>query len=94
MPSAHSYDGAVITNAATGDKQVKALVHVDAFAPAHGQTIGQLVSSEPGSCVLPPANLTIVPFPGAPKGVADAYAKQASSRSACPLQRPDRIGAG
>ena len=41
----HSYGGAVITNAATGDKQVKALVYVDAFAPDQGQTIGQLVSS-------------------------------------------------
>jgi pimeloyl-ACP methyl ester carboxylesterase len=28
----HSYGGAVITNAATGDRQVKALVYVDAFA--------------------------------------------------------------
>ena len=33
----HSYGGAVITNAATGDPQVKALVYVDAFAPAQGQ---------------------------------------------------------
>ena len=33
----HSYGGAVITNAATGDKQVKALVYVDAFAPDPGQ---------------------------------------------------------
>jgi pimeloyl-ACP methyl ester carboxylesterase len=72
----HSYGGAVITNAATGDGQVKALVYVDAFAPAQGQTIGQLVSSQPGSCVLPAANVTIVPFPGAPKDVADAYIKQ------------------
>ncbi len=29
----HSHGGAVITNAATGDSQVKALVYVDAFAP-------------------------------------------------------------
>ena len=36
----HSYGGAVITNAATGDKQVKALVYVDAFLPAKGQTLG------------------------------------------------------
>jgi pimeloyl-ACP methyl ester carboxylesterase len=35
----HSYGGAVITNAATGDPQVKALVYVDAFAPAQGQTL-------------------------------------------------------
>src|ERR1700727_885135 len=47
----HSYGGAVITNAATGDPQVKALVYVDAFIPAEGQTIGELVTAEPGSCV-------------------------------------------
>ena len=40
----HSYGGAVITNAATGDTQVKALVYVDAFAPAQGQTIGQMLT--------------------------------------------------
>ncbi len=72
----HSYGGAVITNAATGDKQVKALVYVDAFAPAHGQTIGQLVSAYPGSCVLPPANVTAQPYPGAPAGAVDVYIKQ------------------
>ena len=33
----HSYGGAVITNAATGDPQVKALVYVDAFAPAQAR---------------------------------------------------------
>ena len=32
----HSYGGDVITNAATGDSQVKALVYVDAFAPGPG----------------------------------------------------------
>jgi pimeloyl-ACP methyl ester carboxylesterase len=72
----HSYGGAVITNAATGDKQVKALVYVDAFAPAQGQTIGQLVSAHPGSCVLPPANVTAQPYPGAPAGAVDVYIKQ------------------
>ena len=41
----HSYGGAVITNAATGDAQVKALVYVDAFAPDQGQTVGELASS-------------------------------------------------
>ena len=72
----HSYGGAVITNAATGDKQVKALVYVDAFAPAQGQTIGQLVSAYPGSCVLPAANVTAQPYPGAPAGAVDVYIKQ------------------
>ena len=71
----HSYGGAVITNAATGDKNVKALVYDDAFAPEKGQTIGQLVTAVPGTCVNN-ANLTLVPYPGAPKGAADAYIKQ------------------
>jgi pimeloyl-ACP methyl ester carboxylesterase len=71
----HSYGGAVITNAATGDPQVKALVYVDAFAPAQGQTIAQLLAASPGTCAVP-ANLNVVPFPGAPTGVADAYIKQ------------------
>src|SRR5580693_1412891 len=72
----HSYGGAVITNAATGDRQVKALVYVDAFAPAKGQTLAQLLAAYPGSCAAP-ANLNVVPFPGAPAGVGDAYIKQA-----------------
>ncbi len=42
----HSYGGAVITNAATGDKQVKALAYVDAFMPAKGESVGQLVAAE------------------------------------------------
>jgi len=71
----HSYGGAVITNAATGDPQVKALVYVDAFAPAQGQTLEQLLASVPGSCAIP-ANLNVVPFPGAPAGVGEAYIKQ------------------
>jgi pimeloyl-ACP methyl ester carboxylesterase len=73
----HSYGGAVITNAATGDAQVKALVYVDAFAPAQGQTLAQLLASVPGSCAVP-ANLNVVPFPGAPAGVGDAYITQSA----------------
>jgi pimeloyl-ACP methyl ester carboxylesterase len=73
----HSYGGAVITNAATGDPQVKALVYVDAFAPAQGQTLAQLLASVPGSCAVP-ANLNVVPFPGAPSGVGDAYITQSA----------------
>jgi len=72
----HSYGGAVITNAATGDANVKALVYVDAFAPAWGETIGQLVTAHPGSCVLPEANVTTQPYPGAPQGAVDVYVKQ------------------
>jgi pimeloyl-ACP methyl ester carboxylesterase len=72
----HSYGGAVITNAATGDPDVTALVYVDAFAPAQGQTIGQLVAAYPGSCVLPTSDVTAQPYPGAPAGAVDVYIKQ------------------
>ena len=75
----HSYGGAVITNAAAGDKQVKALVYVDAFLPAKGESVGQLVAARPGSCVVakdPTTIFNLVPYPGAPAGAVDAYLKQ------------------
>jgi pimeloyl-ACP methyl ester carboxylesterase len=74
----HSYGGAVITNAATGDANVKALVYIDAFIPSKGQTIGQLVTTVPGSCVTDNTNLALVPYPGAPAGAEDAYIKQSA----------------
>jgi pimeloyl-ACP methyl ester carboxylesterase len=47
----HSYGGAVITNPATGNANVKALVYVDAFIPDQGQTLLELAIAERGSCV-------------------------------------------
>jgi pimeloyl-ACP methyl ester carboxylesterase len=74
----HSYGGAVITNAATGNTNVKALVYVDAFIPAQGETIAQLVGAQPGSCVVgdPTQIFDLVPYPGAPPGAVDTYVKQ------------------
>jgi pimeloyl-ACP methyl ester carboxylesterase len=71
----HSYGGAVITNAAVGDPEVKALVYVDAFIPARGQTIEGLLSAVPGSCIggNPATTFDAVPYPGAPAGSADLY---------------------
>ena len=43
----HSYGGAVITNAATGIANVKALVYVAAFAPDAGDSLGSLGSKYP-----------------------------------------------
>src|SRR2546427_5758949 len=52
----HSYGGAVITNAATGNSNVKALVFVDAFVPDEGESLGDLATAPPppgqnGSCL-------------------------------------------
>ena len=71
----HSYGGAVITNAAVGDPAVQALVYVDAFIPAKGQTVEGLLGTVPGSCIggNPATTFLPVPYPGAPKGAADLY---------------------
>jgi len=71
----HSYGGFVITNAATGNPNVKALVYVDAFIPAQGDTLGGLSSAEPGSCLLAGNPFTTAPYPGAQGGDVDLYVK-------------------
>lgn len=78
---AHSYGGAVITNAATGNPNVKELVYVDAFMPAQGETLGQLASAKPGSCVLanPSDVFTFATDPSQPAGDPDLYLNVAAS---------------
>src|SRR6516162_8346570 len=73
----HSYGGAVITNAATGNTQVKALVFIDAFIPDQGQTLGQLAAAVPGSCLGgdPTHVFNFAPYPGAPAKDVDLYVK-------------------
>jgi pimeloyl-ACP methyl ester carboxylesterase len=71
----HSYGGMVITNAAAGAPNVKALVYVDAFIPAQGETAFGLTAAQPGSCVGSSSAFTVVPFPGAPAGDFDTYLK-------------------
>jgi pimeloyl-ACP methyl ester carboxylesterase len=91
----HSYGGAVITNAATGNPQVKALVYVDAFAPAKGESALGLDSSKPGSALgAGPAKVfNFVPYPGAPKGDALLYVKPAVFEQAFANGLPAREGA-
>jgi pimeloyl-ACP methyl ester carboxylesterase len=74
----HSYGGFVITNAATGNTQVKALVYDDAFIPAPGDTAQSLTAAKPGSCLAvdPATVLNFVPYPGSPSGDVDLYVKQ------------------
>src|SRR5260370_24929995 len=76
----HSYGGAVITDAAVGDAavgdaEVKALVYVDGFIPAQGESIGQLLAAQPGSCLAgnPADVFDPVPYPGGPVGDVDLY---------------------
>ena len=91
----HSYGGAVITNAATGNPNVKALVFVDAFAPATGETALGLDSTKPGSALGagPTKVFNFVPYPGGPKGDALLYVKPAVFEQAFANGLPVREGA-
>ncbi|MBP2323154.1 pimeloyl-ACP methyl ester carboxylesterase [Kibdelosporangium banguiense] len=69
--AAHSYGGNVITNAATGNANVKALVYVAAFAPDAGESLQGLQTKYPGSKV----DETALDF--RPNGASvDAYIKK------------------
>ena len=59
---AHSYGGFVITNAATGNTNVKALVYIDGFLPDEGETGNDLLANS-GSCIDDSA-LNAVPYDG------------------------------
>lgn len=69
----HSYGGAVITTAANGNPNVKALVYVAAFAPDTGETSlglsGQFPGSTLGEALAPPVSL--------PDGRHDLYIDEA-----------------
>ena len=55
---AHSYGGAVITNAATNATNVVGLVYVAAFAPEEGEPLGAIASNSKDSEVVP----TLIPL--------------------------------
>lgn len=68
----HSYGGAVITNAATGNPAVKALVYIAAYALAEGETLAAANELGGGHSDLLP-HLVFRPYPGAPENDFDAY---------------------
>jgi len=71
----HSYGGAVITNAASSNPNVKALVYIAAFAPDEGEPLGApLAGSQDSLLTLDALDLRPYPVPGGGTG-ADAYIK-------------------
>ena len=78
----HSYGGMVITNAARGNSAVKALVYIDAFIPAQGETTVQLAGAKPGSTLADPTKaFNFVPFTGAAGADTDLYVKPSVYRA-------------
>jgi pimeloyl-ACP methyl ester carboxylesterase len=73
----HSYGGVVISNAATGGGDVRALVYVDAFIPDEGETVFQILGGS-GSAIAVPDPTTVLDlagYPGAPEGDVEAFLK-------------------
>jgi pimeloyl-ACP methyl ester carboxylesterase len=67
----HSYGGMVITSAAAGNANVKALVYVNAYIPQQGDTVEKLTAAQPGSALDPKASINAVPIRDAAGKVAD-----------------------
>jgi pimeloyl-ACP methyl ester carboxylesterase len=72
----HSYGGSVITNAAAGNHDVKALVYVDAAAPAPGETTAQLSGKGSALSANPDTLYDLVPASKTPGGNTDLYLKE------------------
>jgi len=75
----HSYGGAVITNAATGNPNIKALVYVNAFAPDEGETPTALAGPDSALSVADPtAVFDFVPTSFPPTPATDLYLKKST----------------
>jgi pimeloyl-ACP methyl ester carboxylesterase len=79
----HSYGGAVITAAGSGNLNVKALVYIAAMAPAEGETVGELLHRATPHASAP----ALVPdedgfLSMSAKGFADAVAHESSAEDA------------
>jgi pimeloyl-ACP methyl ester carboxylesterase len=72
----HSYGGSVITGAAAGKTNVKALVYVAGFAPDSGETAAALASKFPGSTLGPALAAPVL----LENGSKDLYIEQSKFR--------------
>jgi len=73
----HSYGGFVITSAATGGGDVRALVYVDAFVPDEGETVFQILGGSGSALDVPDPTtvLDLAGYPGGPEGDVEAFLK-------------------
>ena len=87
----HSYGGAVISNAAVGVPNVKALVYVAGFAPDKDETLVQIVGMNPGSEIGPATLITRpYPLPGGGEGT-DLYLTRAAFQDAFAGDLPRKV---
>lgn len=87
----HSYGGFVITNAAGGAGDVRALVYVDAFVPDVGETVFQILGGSGSAIDVPDPTtvLDLVGYPGAPEGDVEAFLKPDTVHTAFAQDLPE-----
>lgn len=85
----HSYGGATITNAATGNPNVKSLVYIAAYALDDGETITEANALGGGHSELS-EHLILRPFPGSGTSDADAYVDPAFFQELFAADIPDK----
>lgn len=79
----HSYGAAVITEAATGRPDVKALVYVDGLVPDEGQTLMPLAGPDSALAVDDPTTIfDFVPGTLPPTATSDVYLKASTFQTA------------
>jgi pimeloyl-ACP methyl ester carboxylesterase len=75
----HSYGATVITNAATGDPDVDALVYVNGSVPAEGETVAELAGPKSALSVSDPTTIfDFVPGTLPPTAESDVYLKRST----------------
>ncbi|WP_370333180.1 alpha/beta fold hydrolase [Mycolicibacterium hippocampi] len=71
----HSYGGSVMSQAAAGNPNVKALVYIASFILEPGESTSQLAAKFPGAELGPALDTVAFPLPGGEEGT-DLYIKQ------------------
>jgi pimeloyl-ACP methyl ester carboxylesterase len=89
----HSYGGAVITQAASGDPDVKALVYLAALAPDRGEVLGELVDTPVAhpNAPLPLVSVNVTQPDGTKR--ADLYLDPSKFRARFAADLPRRVAA-
>ena len=87
----HSYGGFVITNAATGGGDVRALVYVDAFIPDEGEVVFQILGGSGSALDVPDPTtvLDLASYPGGPDGDVEAFLKPSTVHDAFAQDLPE-----
>ena len=87
----HSYGGFVITNAATGGGDVRALVYVDAFVPDEGEFVFQILGGSGSALDVPDPTtvLDLVGYPDSPEGDVEAFLKADTVHNAFAQDLPE-----